>query len=1164
MIHAIVSTHHMTVSQDDDNKGVKIGSQNKESSYQVLSPRRHCLHRPDMCIGSIEIEERPVTVCTDGQKKGLELRVLSFNPGIVKIFDEIVTNAADCAQRDPKCNKIEVTVDQANGEVTVQNNGTGIPIKKQEVEINGERREMYIPHIIFGELNSGSNFDDTESRVVAGRNGLGAKLTNIFSREFEVEVADPARESKFQMKWFNNMYNHSEPKVTRYKNKVGYTRIRFVPDLARFHIESTSSEEWVNCCRMFERRVCDISITTPATTRVRWNGEECSICTFKDYASALCCHDSSVLCCKTDSTDRPWDIAVAPRSREGASVMSFVNGVETIDGGTHLEYIRNRLADLVAEACRGKRGGSHLVTPKHIKDSITIVLSATVENPTFSTQSKTRLTTPSSKFKTCAVIPSSFVTKIANGEIGGRAIVMAMESEKMTLASKDAKANRKKPRGIPNLDDANKAGTAKSEQCTLILTEGLSAKALVVAGISEIGRDLFGIFPLKGKLLNTRGASLKQIGANSEICNIKQIMGLESGKRYTSLSELRYGRVCIAADADVDGAHIKGLVLNFFHSQWPELVSLGLVCSLVTPIVRVRRIVGGGAEKGPLSFFSLSDFEAWQRELPEQEKSKWVIKYYKGLGTSTAAEAKEIFRGYKQNVVDLVDPPDSEQEEGPVQTMRVMDMAFQKMGADKRREWMLRSLRAQSLACTEAERTTAATGASRATGRMSIPDFVENELVTFSLADIHRSIPHIMDGLKPAQRKVIFTCIRRGFYDKRGDGQGIKVAQIGGAVSEHAAYHHGEASLHATIVGLAQDYIGSNQLPLLHGIGQFGTRLAGGKDAASARYITTYLSEKARRMFSQEDDVILDHVEDDGQIVEPTHYVPSLPLILINGSIGIGSGWSTEIPPYDIGDILENTQRIARGEKELKEMHPGFKGFRGSVSRVSEHKWKFSGTFEWAGKFLIRITELPPGTWTNSYVEWLNDQSWVKSIRNNSTQDTVDITIKVVDGSVKGDDEAVIEKLHLTRTSTTSNMHAFDSSGCIRKYASAEDILREWSVCRLNWYEKRRLRNIDRLTNDACALENRIRFVQCVIDGALSLPRPRRDLDTYLDDNGFTRVDGGFSYLFDMSMSSVTRESLDKLKEKLDRTNEQHRAFVNSTAHTIMSEELDSMVGMLK
>jgi DNA topoisomerase II len=203
-------------------------------------------------------------------------------------------------------------------------------------------------------------------------------------------------------------------------------------------------------------------------------------------------------------------------------------------------------------------------------------------------------------------------------------------------------------------------------------------------------------------------------------------------------------------------------------------------------------------------------------------------------------------------------------------------------------------------------------------------DFINKEYILFSQYDSVRSIPNVLDGFKPSQRKVLFGCIKRKL---KGE---IKVAQLTGYIAEHSAYHHGEASLQGTIVCMAQNYPGANNVNLLTPSGQFGTRRMGGKDAASARYIFTKLEPITRAIYHPDDDELLNYLQDDGSQIEPEYYLPVIPMILVNGAEGIGTGWRSSVNNYNPRDVTDNLRRLIKGE-EMQAMVPYYYGFTGDV-----------------------------------------------------------------------------------------------------------------------------------------------------------------------------------------------------------------------------------------
>lgn len=329
-------------------------------------------------------------------------------------------------------------------------------------------------------------------------------------------------------------------------------------------------------------------------------------------------------------------------------------------------------------------------------------------------------------------------------------------------------------------------GLRPPTQCTLILTEGDSAKASAVAGLSVVGRQKYGVFPLRGKVMNVCDVGADKVAANAEITAIKKILGLQTGKAYASVADLRYGRVMLMTDADTDGSHIKGLVMNLFQLQWPSLLRVeGFMCTLLTPIVKAFLSSSGAKSKGgaaaPLEFYNLGEYRRWSESHAAAEVAgtgtgkKPTLKYYKGLGTSTAEEARDWFRKMKMTVYVW--------EEDGGRSKEALGLAFDKKRADDRKAW---------LAAYEPDRASLSAAASLGKTHTDVTytEFVNDELIEFSNYDVLRSIPSAIDGLKVSQRKALFGCRKRNLV--KGE---LRVAQLAAYVAEHACFHHGEASM---------------------------------------------------------------------------------------------------------------------------------------------------------------------------------------------------------------------------------------------------------------------------------------------------------------------------------------------------------------------------------
>lgn len=993
--------------------------------YKKFTQLEHVLARPGMYVGSIAQDDTKQWVV--GEENKMIEKMLTFPPGLFKIFDEILVNAIDHSKTDSNLvDKIVIDVDKESGVITVTNTGIGIPVEVHE------SHSMYIPELIFGNLMTSSNYDDSKERLVGGTNGYGSKLTNIFSLSFIVETADIVNKKMYTQEWSNNMSVCKKPSIRKYSKAKGYTKITFLPDYKRFGMKHITEDVF----KLFERRTYDCTATTHEKVKVYFNGSQCNVKNFDKYTAMYLSDD--IKRTHEVSSDGRWNVIVSTTNHSFRQV-SFVNGIHTSMGGSHVDSVVGSIVKKVGE-CISQKHKTLTIKPTQIKDNLFVFIQSAIVNPSFSSQTKTELTTRYRDFGSRYEPSDEFIKKIMKLGFVDDLIDLVKHKELRELNKSDGRKTSRVR--VENLEDANFAGTSRSKECTLILTEGLSAKTFAISGLSVIKRELYGVFPLKGKLLNVREATTKQLQTNEEILNIKTIVGLQHDKKYKDTNELRYGKIMILTDADTDGSHIKGLFINMIHTWWPELLKFNFISSMRTPIVKVTRGLSS------TSFYNMCDYRAWADT--NSNLSRYHIKYYKGLGTSTSSEAKEIFKDFQKNYIEY--------EYNDSQNCDVL-LAFKKTQADARKEWIK-----------------SGTGKNEVLGDhkfISIGDFINKDLIWFSIADNVRSIPNVMDGLKPSQRKVLYSCRTRSNTE-------IKVSQLSGFVGSTTSYHHGEQSLMATIINMAQDFVGSNNINLLSPVGQFGTRLVGGKDAASPRYIFTKLSDIAITLFHKHDDAILTYLEDDGTPIEPEYYLPSIPLVLVNGTEGIGTGYSTSVPCFNPKDVVDNIVRMMDGSTPLK-MKPWYKGFKGSIEEISEGRYTTHGVYETVKENVIKVTELPIGRWTSDYKEFLEqmmEKGVIKSYTNDSTESTVSFTIKL--GSNKS-----VSDLKLYSNLNTTNMHLFDSKKRIHKYNSPEDILTEFVVVKLNAYKERKKMLLKEWTNQQSKLAYKVKFITHVMNDVI-------------------------------------------------------------------------------
>ena len=1142
------------VERDDDDAASALSPHNAkagpkkgksiEETYQKLSQLDHVLLRPDTYIGSTEKQEQQLWV-HDGER--MVQKNVTIAPGLYKIFDEILVNAADNKVRDASMNTLKVEIDTESMEIKVLNNGAGVP-----VEIH-KKEGIYVPELIFGNLLTSSNYNDKEKKVTGGRNGYGAKLANIFSTKFVVETCDGKRKKRYKQVFEKNMSVKNPPQIKDCKASDNWTSITFRPDLERFGMEILE-EDIVSLMR---KRVYDMAGILGKTVKVYFNGEKLPVKDFQSYVDMYLgprTGEGAVSRVYEKFSDR-WEVCIAASDGQFNQV-SFANAICTNKGGTHVNYIADQAVKYLCETLSKKHKQAG-VKPFMVKNYLWVFVNCLVENPAFDSQTKDTLTLRASAFGSKCQLSDPFLKKL-----NGCGITDAILSFANFKANKELKkgdgAKRQRLLGIPKLDDANEAGGRNSKDCTLILTEGDSAKSLAISGLSVVGRDKYGVFPLRGKLLNVRDASASQITGNAEINNIKQILGLQHGKVYEDVKSLRYGHLMVMTDQDHDGSHIKGLIMNFLHHFYPSLLKIpGFLIEFITPIIKATK------GKESISFFTLPEYDNWREST---DTKGWKIKYYKGLGTSTAAEAKDYFASIKYHRKEFTWSGDSDGES--------LEMAFSKKKVEQRKDW-LRSFVPGTYLDHEQE-------------QISYSDFVHKELILFSRADLERSIPNVMDGLKPGQRKIMFACFKRNLKND------IKVAQLAGYVAEHSAYHHGENSLNSTIVGLAQNFVGSNNINVLVPQGQFGTRLQGGKDSASPRYIFTRLAQITRTIYHSGDAPLLNYLNEEGQTIEPEYYAPILPMVLVNGADGIGTGWSTSIPNYNPRDIAINLMRMLDGE-DCGPLVPWYSGFRGkieeSISSRGLRSYTVSGIINQIDDTTLEVTELPLKKWTQDYKEFLEELAkpegkkdpFIVDYKEHHTDTSVHFVIKMTPEKMKEAlDAGLYNKFKLTSKISITNMMLFDHDGVIRKYDGPEDIVKEFFDVRLDLYKKRKAHLLKVAEAELKRISNKARFILAVVNGDLILSnRKKADIVAELEKEGYSKLapqkksgdvvsedeeDEGnssslsYEYLLNMSLGSLTLEKVEGLKKQEEDCRKEVEILEKTTEAQMWRDDLDDFL----
>eukprot|EP00897_Mesotaenium_endlicherianum_P007582 jgi/Mesen1/6852/ME000351S05970 len=1083
-----------------------------EQTYLKKTPLEHVLLRPDTYVGSIEKHKQLLWVYEGGK---MVQREITYVPGLHKIFDEILVNAADNKQRDPTMDCLKVDIDPEANTIRVWNNGKGVP-----VEIHAGEK-CYVAEMIFGNLLTSSNYDDTERKTTGGRNGYGAKLANIFSTEFVIETADGDRQRRYRQVFNDNMSRKSKPVIAKCKASENWTCVTFRPDLSKFCLARLEDD----IVALMSKRVVDIAGCLGKTVKVVLGGARLPVKSFSDYVGLYL--DGS----RTES-DEPlpriyekvsdqWEVCMSLSEGQFQQV-SFVNSIATIRGGTHVALVTEQVVSALLEKARKKAGKAQAasIKPFQIRNHLWVFVNALVVNPAFDSQTKETLNTRASEFGSTCKLSDKFIDKVGKSGVIESVLSWAMTKQSKELKKTDGSGKRQRLTGIDKLDDANDAGGKHAADCTLILTEGDSAKTLAIM-------------------------------ENKEISHIKQIMGLQQGKEYDHAKSLRYGHLMIMTDQtlqnrqyvlclammpgvgqagphdndgphflqslflliaqDHDGSHIKGLLVNFLHTFWPSLLKVpNFLLEFITPIVKATDARG----KNTRSFYTLPEYEAWKDSLGGTAKG-WTIKYYKGLGTSTPKEAKEYFAALEKHKKDFIWSGEQDGEN--------IELAFSKKKIEARKAW-LRGFEP-------------GTFLDQSVSSINYTDFVNKELILFSLADNLRSIPSVMDGLKPGQRKILFCCFKRNLKSD------IKL---------------------------------------------FGNALTPKKRGA----LVLWLSR--------------------------CRYAPILPMVLVNGSEGIGTGWSSSVPNYNPRDIVANIKHLLHDEP-VEPMQPWYRGFKGTIeyaaSKEGGKSYTVTGVITKKSDTVLDIVELPLKKWTQDYKEFLESlllpsdkvkEPFLKDVKEYHTDTAVHFEVHLTESNMEA---AVAEGLHkkfkLTSSISMGNLHLFDPAGRINKYDSPEEIVEAFYSVRLEYYNKRKAAQLEQLRQDLTKLDNRVRFILAVVNGDLVVSnRKKADLLAELKAKDFASMDeivtikpklavasqteaddsaevvepngeepkagasvgraSSYEYLLGMSLWSLTLELVQSLCKERDAKKEVREALLETDPKSLWEADLDAFLAALE
>jgi DNA topoisomerase II len=1105
------------------------------SKYKCLTQLEHVLQRPDMYIGATAVAPiESLVFYQEGTKTVSRVEEAVYSPALVHLFSEVLVNAIDNQERCASQRTIRIDT-KKDGTFKIWNDGDTIPITKQE---DGR----YIPTVIFSEFLSGSNFDDVD-RTTGGCNGVGIKAVNAWSKRFQLVILNAECKRRFEQSFSNNMSEMSNADVKYTAAKKSSLSVEWTPDYERLGMDVSDGLP-DDVMRVIESKAIEACVCTRPDVTVYLNGKKLGIKTPAALMSALYSKGSV---CK-DSVAAPngcsLQVAVAEcESNQSGRTVAFVNGV-SCPNGTHIDMVVRRVFETVMNKVKKKNADA--VRPSRARDAMNLVIVLRTHSPRFTSQKKDTLDTPVRQFGFTWDPSETFRSAVSKSGIVQRVNDLLGEKEEKNLCKLQGSIRRANLSLIKGFDPARLAG--KGSDCWLIVTEGESAKTLAVAGVSSIGRDRFGIYPLRGKLLNVKRVGDKKCAANRELADMCSIIGLERSKEYTpeSVRRLRYTRLAIFADQDHDGSHIAGLVLNWIATHYPSVLqSSDFLYRIVTPIIRATNPV----TKDRTPFFSYVEFDDWRKSLV---KPVTDFKVYKGLGTSTPEEAVEYFAKWDQHVIQIQYSGDT--------CAGTLNLFFDETLADARKDFILNEYDSRSFVDYSLETT-------------DIDTFLRNEMSHFSVADVKRSIPSVIDGFKPTQRKVMHTFLKKRFTYEQ------KVFEAAAAVCKDTAYHHGDQSMVDTVIGMAQDHCGTNNIAFFVPKGTFGSRLDAPKVHAKARYINTFLDPVTEHFFRKEDNVVLAFKEDEGRKIEPETFVPVVPTVLINGAFGIATGWMSFVPNYNPEEIIEACLNFARsGEWTHDSLIPWYRHYGGEIT-LNDGTFCTTGRCEVVrgeGNVVLRVSELPICRWSHDYVEWLKESfisdrydaanekgrvRFASDVKDECSVYGIGIDVYVYEEArVHFSDDQLVGMLHLSETKKMHNMYLFDGYGKLRRFSSAEEILQEHAAYRVKVYDQRKTKQLELLREEQMFLEHKKKYLAMLREGRMDVRTPKGDKISYFEEQFFPRMSDSYDYLTELPISSLGDDAFTRLEAKVTDNEKKISNLLSKTACDMWTQELETLL----
>ena len=1078
---------------------------------------------------------------------------VQLSPALFKCVDEPIVNALDHAQRESKkpMTAVRIDFDEETGRISVANNGDGIPVVKRESD------GMYVPQFVFSVPFSGSNMKHDSNSTLGGTNGIGVKITNLHSREFHVETHDAINGLSFSQTWTDGMRKCSDPEITKIKKGSSGTRVSF---LLNYEECKTVPSEFMPV--VFTRVIWAAFYLSQVLPKVSiyWNGTKISY-SLEQYTSAIFGSRAKSKSAEADTSasapaasmpaqsgprvmiDRTRDAIIIASPDVKRYSMSVINGI-VVPSGNHLEFVFDSIKDATKESLMKKlRATDTKSIPgiRTIANRLAIIVLWRATGVHWSSQSKDRAQFRPADMRRALAVSDVFTNSLA--EILSDAVMANIDSARGCSRTVEGK----KPKiAIDKYSPAHLCGTRRSAECRLFLAEGNSAMTQVCSGISGLlGFDLYGVLSLRGVIPNVRKSSIEHTDVmtgevrfkrsqklldNKFIETLVQVLGIDFTKHYATPGErktLRYGGIIGCVDQDLDGiGNIFSLVLNLFHLYWPALLENGYIQRLATPIIRAypksrrgNRAAKSGGTAVAYEFYSDEEYRKWADDQTPDSIAKFKIRYYKGLGKHNPTEMKQIMKNLDTQIITY-------------QKDDLADETFEiYLGCDP-------SLRKAQLSQPPPEADDDIESELADSHCMPSSYHLMREAHTYQLDNLHRKINHVIGGTNQVSCKILNGCIKI-FAQSREER---KVADLAGTISTSENYHHGEDSLQDAIIRRGFIAPGGNQLPMLLPIGNFGTRLEGGQDAASARYIGAEFNAQINdALYQSEDYALLDFHVDEGKRGEPKFFVPIIPTAITENISVPAHGWVIGIWAREVMDVIANVRNLitSNGIINPRRMRPccyplgpiaalpaipawdeceriicdctgrdredetdGVKYmWHGYIVERAygchPETWSL-GTYEWISSDTVSITELPLCAWSKTYMKEIDklssrENSFIKDYRFEPSDTKIDIQITFntespvfISFDINADSDALssarvndpVLVALHLRDKMCDNLNFMMPNDSVHTFDSYESIISYWFPVRREYYARRIARQREVLAMWILYYENIIKYIR--------------------------------------------------------------------------------------